>query len=709
MKAERINQYYFHDVNTAPGKLGRRSFLKNLGGGIFVVFALGGYGCKPRKEGDIPEFNAYLRVREDGQIDCLSGKIEMGQGANTSIPQVLAEELEVAISQVNMIMGDTELSPYDEGTWGSMTTRFHDPIIRMAAAEAREVLILLASEEMKLPVSQLKALNGKIVDINDQNNSLTYAELTKGKKIIRSVTEKPVLKKPGEYKIIGKSQLRTDSLQKVTGKALYSADIHLPGLLYARILRPPAHGAKLVSCDTSAAVAMSGVRVIQDNDLIVVLHASYEKAEEALKMINAKWDIPPSKADNETIFGYLVKNATESNVLYKGGSLETGKKESAFLFENEYHDGYKAHATIETHTATAVFEKGKLTMWASSQTPFGTRQEVAEKLGLAKENVHLKQIFLGGGFGGKIYNRQATEAARIAKLVEGTPIQLMWSRQEEFMYDMFRPAAVMKFHSGITKDGKIKFWDFNIYCAGDRGTQLFYEVPNHLTTTWDKSDLHPFGTGAWRAPGNYSTTFARESQIDIMAHKIGMDPLEFRIQNMKEGRALNSLRLAADKFGWTKTKQPVGIGRGIAVGEDAGTLVTVIAEVEVDKTSGKVKVKRVVVGQDMGQVINPEGVIIQAEGCVNMGLGYTLTEDVAFNWGEVKSSSFSDYQIPLFSMIPETIETSLADAMDQPPQGGGEPAIICMGAAVANAIFEACGARLFRMPFTPERVLKAMK
>jgi isoquinoline 1-oxidoreductase len=193
-----------------------------------------------------------------------------------------------------------------------------------------------------------------------------------------------------------------------------------------------------------------------------------------------------------------------------------------------------------------------------------------------------------------------------------------------------------------------------------------------------------------------------------MAHKIGMDPLEFRMKNMKEGRALNSLKLAADKFGWTKTKPPKGTGRGIAVGEDAGTLVTVIAEVTVDPKTGHVQVKRAVVGQDMGQVVNPEGVIIQAEGCINMGLGYTLTEDVEFNWKEVISSGFDNYHIPLFSMIPETIEVCLANAMDQPPQGGGEPAIICIGAAVGNAIFEACGARLFRMPFTPERVLKAL-
>ena len=713
MKAEEIHKYYFHDVNKLPVKLNRREFLKNLGGGIIIVFSVSQMsfltGCKPKNGSDLLEFNAYLRVKEDGTVDCFSGKIEMGQGANTSIAQVLADELEVSIEKVNMIMGDTELCPHDDGTWGSMTTRFHDPLIRAAAAEAREVLKKLASEKLGVPVEQLKVENGNIFAESDRNKNITYAELTKGQKIIQTISEKPQLKKPGDFKVIGHSHLRIDAVQKVTGKALYSADIRLPGMLYAKILRPPAHGSKLVSVDTTAAEAIPGVQVKREDDFIVILHAHPEIAEKAVQSVKAEWEKPVSKANNETIFEYILKTATDSSVSHEGGNLETGKKESEFLFENEYHDGYKAHASIEPHAATAVMENGKLTMWASTQTPFGTRQEVAGLLKLPNEKVHLKQIFVGGGFGGKIYNRQANEVARIAKMVEGTPVQLMWSRKEEFMYDMFRPAAVIKVNSGITKDGIVKYWDFKTYCAGDRGTEPFYGIPNHKTTSLDGSEVHPFGTGAWRAPGNYTNTFARESQMDIMADKIGMDPLEFRLKNLSNQRAENSLKLAADKFGWTASKPVKGTGRGIAVGTDAGTLVTVIVEVTVDASTGKTKVNRAVVGQDMGQVVNPEGTIIQAEGCVNMGLGYTLTEDVEFDWGEVKSTNFGNYDLPLFSTIPDVIETELADAMDQPPQGGGEPAIICMGAAVGNAIFEACGARLFRMPFTPERVLAALK
>jgi nicotinate dehydrogenase subunit B len=713
MKASKIDSYYFHDVNTPPVKVDRREFLKNLGGGVIIVFSLsqlaftkGFYGLK---EGDVPGFNAYLRVKEDGRVDCYSGKIEMGQGINRSLAQVLADELEVDIEQVDMIMGDTDLCPHDDGTWGSMTSRFHDPLIRAAAAEAREVLKQLASEKLAIPVGQLVVSNGKVFSASESSKSISYAELTKGQKIIREVSTKPVIKKPGELNITGKNYLRSDSYEKVTGKALYSADIRLPGLMYAYIVRPPAHGSKLKSADTSEAEKIKGIQVKKDGDFIAILHEYPETAERAVQLVKADWEKPAPKADNESIFEHILKTATDRKVRYEGGNPDDGKKGSDFIFEHEYHDGYKAHASIETHAATAIWKDGRITMWASSQTPFGTRQEVADKLGIPKENVHLKQIFLGGGFGGKIYNQQAVEAARIARMTEGTPVQVMWSRREEFMYDMFRPAAVIKVQSGVKKDGTMNYWDFDIYCAGDRGTELFYEVPNHRTSNLNGKDVHPFGTGAWRAPGNNTNTFARESHIDIMAHRIGMDPLEFRLKNMNNQRAVNSLKIAADKFGWTKTKPPKGTGRGIAVGFDAGTYVTVIVEVDVDSKTGQVDVKRAVVGQDMGQVINPQGTAIQAEGCVNMGLGYALMEDIEFNWGEVKTTNFSNYQIPLFRHVPEVIDSVTVDAMDQPPQGGGEPAIICLGGAVANAVFEACGARVFRLPVTPERILAALK
>ena len=322
------------------------------------------------------------------------------------------------------------------------------------------------------------------------------------------------------------------------------------------------------------------------------------------------------------------------------------------------------------------------------------------------EMVHVKQIFLGGGFGGKIYNQQAIEAAIIAKMC-GKPVQLVWSRKEEFMYDKFRPAALMKVKSGIDSSGKLQLWNFDIYCAGTRGTKLFYEVPNNKTSFFNERNIHPVGTGAWRAPGNNSTTFARESHIDVTANAAGIDALEFRLNNLNNQDMLATLKLAATTFDWNRKKEE-NFGYGIALGEDAGTCVAIIAEVFVDKKTGIVKPIKVVCAQDMGQVVNPHGATVQTEGGITMGLGYALYEEVEFNGGNVKTRNFKNYEITKFSNTPE-IECVFIEKMDSKPQGGGEPAIICVGGAIANAIFDACGARVNQMPITPERILKELQ
>jgi CO/xanthine dehydrogenase Mo-binding subunit len=320
--------------------------------------------------------------------------------------------------------------------------------------------------------------------------------------------------------------------------------------------------------------------------------------------------------------------------------------------------------------------------------------------------------FVGGGFGGKTRNTQAVEAARLAK-VTGKPVQVAWSRAEEFFYDAFRPAAVVKISSGIDGSGKMVLWDYEVFYAGERGAKQFYAVPNHRTASGPsgrqgQGGSHPFATGAWRAPANNTNTFARESQIDIMAAAAGMDPVEFRLKNLSDPRMIRVLKAAAERFGWTPAKAPSKRGYGVACGTDAGAYVATIIEAEVDAKKGTVQVKRVVCAQDMGLVINPEGAKIQMEGCTTMGLGYALTEEVHFKGGKVLETNFDTYELPRFSWVPK-IETVLIDAKDSPPEGGGEPAIIVMGAVVANAIYDRTGARLFQLPMTPERVLAAIQ
>jgi nicotinate dehydrogenase subunit B len=712
MKEDEYTNLDFADITTGA-HLSRREFLKRLGGGIIIFFCIGDSSLleAQRRGREYPDdFNAYLRIGADGRVTCFTGKIEQGQGVITSLAQTLADEIDVSLESVDMVMGDTALCPWDMGTFGSLTTRFFGPPLRAAAAEARVVLIELAAEHLKTPAERLITKNGVIFDKNRRQKKVTYAQLAKGKIIERHLKEKPAVKSVSEFNIIGKPALRLDALEKVTGKAKYAGDIRLPDMLYARILRPPAHGAKLKSVDTSAAEKINGVRLVRDGDLLAVLCKDPEQAENALTKIKAEFDVPEAEVDDENIFDHLLNNAVRKEVVDRAGDIASGQKLADAVFEQTYFDGYVAHAAIETHTALAKAEGDKATVWASTQTPFPLKDRIAEELDLRPENVRIITPFVGGGFGGKTRNRQAIEAAKLAKLA-GQPVQVAWTRAEEFFYDSFRPAAVVKIKSGITNSSKIAFWDYGVYFAGQRGSKMFYDVLHHRTTTFSDrerdSGPHPFDTGAWRAPANNTNTFARESQIDIMASKAGMDPLEFRLKNLSDERMLGVLKAAAEKFGWTSAKAPNGRGFGIACGIDSGSYVAEMAEVEVDKKRGSVQVKRVVCAQDMGLVVNPQGARLQVEGCITMGLGYALTEDIHFKGGEILDLNFNTYELPRFSSVPK-IETVLIKADDSPPQGGGEPAIICMGGVIANAICDATGARVFQLPMTPERVKEAI-
>ena len=498
----------------------------------------------------------------------------------------------------------------------------------------------------------------------------------------------------------------------MTGKAKYAGDVVPPGgALHARVLRPPAHGATLGAVDTAAAEKVAGVTVIRDGDMVAVLHAHRDEADKALALVEAEWTRHDPPVDEENIFDHFVKNAPAGNTSAEGGSLAEGEKLVTEVIDRTYHDSYYAHAPMETHSAVAAVENGKVTVWAGTQTPFPVKNQVMQALRLPADKVRVITPYVGGGFGGKSASRQAVEAARLAVLT-GKPVRVVFSREEEFFYDTFRPAAVLRIRAGVDASGVIPLWDYKVYCAGERGAAHFYNIANHRTVVaggWsgNPGTLHPFAIGPWRAPGASTNAFARESHIDILAAKAGVDPVEFRRKNLTDVRMLRVLNEAAKKFGWTPKAGPSGRGVGVACGIDAGTYVTLMAEVAVDKATGRVKVLRVVCAQDMGVVVNPAGALQQIEGCITMGLGYTLAEEVHFKGGEVLSRNFDTYELPRFSWLPK-IEATIVNAPEIAAQGGGEPAIVPMGAAVANAIFDATGARLFRMPMTPARVKAAL-
>ncbi|CAB1082547.1 Uncharacterized aldehyde oxidase, molybdopterin-binding subunit [Olavius algarvensis Delta 1 endosymbiont] len=690
----------------------RREFLKRLGmmgGGIVVYVSAGNISTRAQQ---LADFNAFFRIGADGRISCFTGKIEMGQGVITSLAQMLADELVVPLASVDMVMGDTLLCPYDMGTFGSMSTPYFGVALRQAAAEARAALIQMAAEKLSVPSSQLTVGDGQISDFKNPSQSVPYAQLTGGK-IIERHLKLPLAPLPASRRTVsGKATGRIDARQKVTGDARFSGDIRVPGMLYARILRPPAHGAILRRVNLEPAKGIKGVKVIRDGDLIAALHPYPDEAQKALDMIKAEWQAPEVVVDHDNLFEHLVKNAPPAETIAASGDLPTGRNLAARKFKTTYLNHYVAHAPMEPHTAVVAIEGRKARVWASTQTPFWAQQEAARALRLPRQNVRVITPFVGGGFGGKTRNQQVIEAARLARLT-GKPVQVDWTRKEEFFYDTFRPAAVIKVSSGLDPGQRMVYWDYDNYFAGSRSSQPLYDIPHYRVAArggWmgGGSRAHPFPVGAWRGPGSNTNVFAMESQIDIMAAAAGIDPLTFRLKHLRDERMRKVLTAAAEKFGRRFVRTPSKRGLGIACTDYKGTYVATMAEVRVDVKTGTVQVQRVVCAQDTGEVINPDGVRQQIEGCITMGLGYVLSEEVRFKGGKILDENFDTYELPRFSWLPE-IETVLVDNTILPPQGCGEPAITPMGAVIANAVYDATGVRLYELPMTPARIKMAIK
>ena len=697
--------------------LSRRDFFRLAGGGIAV--SVGSLTLPAVGEDRGPHYpedvDAYLLIGADGRVTVFSGKIEMGQGVMTSLAQMAAEELGVELQTIDMVLGDTDRCPWDMGTFGSMTTRMFGPALRAAAAEARAVLMGLAARRLGVSPGRLSVHAGVVSVSGAPERHVTYAQLARGQRLMRRVDAAAVLKAAADFQVMGRPAARLDARAKVTGAARYAADMRLDGQLYARILRPPVHRAQLRSLDTAALDALGGVTVVRRDDLVAVLHADPQRASEAVALVRAEWQLPHEAApDQDSIFEHLVHADVALMQVAQRGDILAARSRAARVFESTYRKGYVAHAPIEPHAALAGISAGRMTVWASTQTPFPTRERVARALGVVPEEVRVIAPFVGGGFGGKSADRQAVEAARLAQIC-GRPVQVAWDRSEEFFYDRFDPATVVTLASGLDAKGRVAFWDFTGYAEGERGAVHLYDVPDLRIRcgggiSYEASagqQLHPFEVGPWRAPGANMNVFAIESQMDIMAAASGSDPLAFRLQHLSDARMRHVLQTAAAAFGWQAAAAPSGRGCGIACASDAGSHVAACAEVSVDRTTGHVRVVRVVCAEDLGVVVNPEGVCMQIEGAITMGLGYALSEELHFRGGDILDRNFGSYQIPRFSSVPH-IEALVVRNDATPPQGAGEPPITIVGAVIANAVFDAIGSRQLRLPMTPERVLAGL-
>ncbi len=484
----------------------------------------------------------------------------------------------------------------------------------------------------------------------------------------------------------------------VTGRHKYTPDLKRPGMLYGKVVRPSAFGATLISVDVSAAKAMPGVAVVHDGDFIGIAAPDELTAERAVAAIKAGWKTTP-QISNKELFEFLKKNAEqnpaeENRYRHTTGSMSDGTSAAAHRLEAEYHISYIAHCPLEPRSALAEWKDGKLTVWTGTQRPFAVHEELAQAFHLSNDNVRVIVPDTGAAFGGKHTGECAVEAARLAQGAR-KPVHLMWTREEEFTWAYFRPAGVIEIKSGVSADGMLTAWEFHNYNSGAAAIATMYEVPNQLT------EFHPVKSplrqGSYRSLAACANHFARESHMDDCAHAAGMDPLEFRMKNLKEPRLRAVYQAAAQKFGWQNRKIAEGRGFGIAGGIDKGGHLAACAEVAVDRASGEVKIVRVVQAFECGAIVNPEGLENSIAGAITMGIGGALYEAIEFDNGRILNPRFSQYRVGRFKDEPK-IEVVLVDRKDQPSAGAGETPIVGLAPAVGNAIFNATGMRIRTMP-----------
>lgn len=691
-------------------ELNRREFCQVVGGGIVVCMLLGdalAQQPKRRPGGRRPagpvELGAWLHIDEQGKVTVYTGKVEVGQNVRTSLSQVVAEELRMPIAAVTMVMADTDRTPYDAGTFGSQSTPQMSPQLRRVAAAARELLLDLAAEQTKVERSALTIADGKVTHAPSKR-SFTFGELTKGKKLTKAVRPNEPLTPPREWKIAGTSVPKVDAEAIVTGKHQYTTDVKRPGMLFGKVLRPSAFGASLASVNLKEAEALDGVRVVRDGEFVGVAATTDHAAEQALAKIRAEWKTTPQPADKE-IFDYLKKNrAVGGGFGGRGnserGAIEKGLEAADHKLQATYTIAYIAHIPLEPRAAVAEWNDGKLTVWTGTQRPFGVRSELARAFNLPVEKVRVIVPDTGSGYGGKHTGEAAIEAARIAKAA-GKPVKLVWTREEEFSWAYFRPAGVIDVHAGVRKDGTLTAWEFHNYNSGGSAIRPLYEIANQRVAF--HSSRSPLRQGSYRALAATANHFARECHIDDMAQLVKIDPLEFRLKNLKEPRLRAVLEAAAKQFGWGQAKPKDGHGFGIAGGFEKGSYVATCAEAAIDRSTGKVELVRLVTAFECGAIINPDHLKNQVEGAVVMGIGGALFEAIRFEDGKILNPNFKQYRVPRFSDVP-AMETVLIDRKDLPSAGAGETPIVAVAPAIGNAIFHATGVRLRSMPMAPRGV-----
>jgi isoquinoline 1-oxidoreductase len=583
----------------------RRQFIQTFGAGIVLLLPLRrllaqeGQGAARQGESGrgggnnrLPQqIGAWIHLDEDGRLNVMTGKVEVGQNIRTSLAQAVAEELHVPVSQVHLTMADTDLTPFDMGTFGSLSTPAMAPQLRRAAAAMREVLIDLATKQLKVEPGSVRIVDARFVN-HDKSKSLSFKDLARGfidhadsttvAVFVEAIPEKTATTPAKDWTIAGTSVAKVGGRDFVTGKHRYTIDLKLPGMLVGKVVRPSALNSKLLSADTKTAAAMPGVTVVHDGDFIGVAAPDQQTAASAIKAIAVDWKTP-GQPSNAGLFDLLRKPAAEGSGRGEGrgggarpvGSVADGLAAADKKLEQSYTVAYIAHAPLEPRAAVAEWKDDKLTVWTGTQRPFGVRSELAEAFHIKEDQVRVIVPDTGSGYGGKHTGECAVEAARLAKAA-GKPVKLVWTREEEFTWGYLRPAGVIDIKSGVKSDGTITAWEFHNYNSGASGIQHKYNIANQNIQF--HASQSPLRQGSYRGLAATANHFARETHIDELAHSLEMDPLEFRLLNTNDERLRGVLEAAAKAFGWEKVPA-LDHGFGISCGFEKNGYIATCVEV----------------------------------------------------------------------------------------------------------------------------------
>ncbi|MCH7559552.1 MAG: xanthine dehydrogenase family protein molybdopterin-binding subunit [Planctomycetes bacterium] len=684
-------------------KLSRRTFVQMLGTGLLITVTQGvSLGQRRSRGGRSITVAARLHINQDGTITVMTGKVEEGQGPRAQLTQAAAEELRVAVDQIRLVMSDTALVPDDGMTAGSRTTPSTVPAVRRGAATARELLTRLAAEQWKVDSSALNVRNGTITN-RTTRQTITYADLAKSKDVAeafkQSIPSDVTLTPVNQWKALGNSVPRPNSRDIVTGTHHYPSDIVRPNMLYGKILRPPSYGATLESIDLSKAKAMKDVVVVRDEQFIGCAAPSSFRAAQALEAVakTASWKTV-SHPSSKDLFSHLKKNARSGGRSRSRtrGSIDKGLAGASKVLSETYEVAYIQHTPMEPRAAIAEWKDGKLTVWTGVDGPQRVQGSLARTFQISSEQVRVIVPDMGGGFGGKHTGEAAEEAARLAKAF-GRPVAVHWTRAEEFTWAYFRPAAVIECKGGLDANGSLIAWDFTNINAGGSAIDTPYNIAN--TRILSMGSDSPLRQGSYRCLAATANNFARESFMDELAAAAGADPLAFRLAHLENQRIRTVLEAAARHFDWPTRRKNVtaDIGVGLACGTEKNSVVAACAEVRIDRKRGEFKVHQVCEVFECGAIQNPANLLSQVQGCIIMGMGAALREEMQFENGKILNAGFAGYLVPRFKDVPK-IDVHLINKTDIPSAGGGETPIIVIAPAIANAVFAATGIRIRSMP-----------